>query len=100
MARFNQSHTGTGANELLREKAGDVKSDVQELGRIARDVASETYENLRENASEYLDKGQTLFKDFEGQFTRQIRAYPMRSLAIAAGVGLIFGAILKRSKSV
>jgi ElaB/YqjD/DUF883 family membrane-anchored ribosome-binding protein len=70
------------------------------LGRVARDVASETYENLRENATEYLDKGQTLLKDFEGQFMRQIRAHPMRSLAIATGVGVILGAILKRGKSV
>lgn len=95
--RYNENNAGLG--ESLREKVDDARTNVKELGRMARDVASETFENLRENAGEYLDKGRTLAKDFEGQFIRQIRTYPIRSLAIAAGVGLIFGVLMRRGKS-
>jgi ElaB/YqjD/DUF883 family membrane-anchored ribosome-binding protein len=81
--------------DSLRDKANDVKNNVQQLSKVARDVANEAFVNFRDNAENYLDKGRTMARDLEGQFVRQIRSNPVRSLLIASGVGIALGLILR-----
>jgi ElaB/YqjD/DUF883 family membrane-anchored ribosome-binding protein len=82
--------------DQLRGQAARVKDDVQELGAIARDVAREKYQELRSQADEYVKTGKDRAKQWESSFEDQIRAHPVRSIAIAAGVGLAVGLLLRR----
>lgn len=73
------------ATDQLREQAGVVGEDVQELGRIARDVVTEKYQVGREKATEW-----------EKTLEAQIKRNPLKSVLIAASVGLLIGAVLGR----
>ena len=73
------------ATDQLRDQATVLGEDVQELGRIARTAVTEKYE-------EGLEKAQQMEKSLE----TQIKHYPLRSVAIAAGVGLVVGILLGR----
>ena len=80
--KSTNSHTAT---EQLRDQAVVLGHDVQKLGRIARDVAEDTWEQNRQRAL-----------DYEKSAEDQIRKYPVRSVMIAAGVGMVFGFLLGR----
>jgi ElaB/YqjD/DUF883 family membrane-anchored ribosome-binding protein len=71
--------------DRLRAQAGVVGQDVQELGRIARDAVKERLEQGKERAS-----------DLEKTIEEQIRKNPISSVLIAAGAGLLLGALLRR----
>jgi ElaB/YqjD/DUF883 family membrane-anchored ribosome-binding protein len=84
---MTNDRTDTTANPSaqLREQATVVGQDVQELGRIAKDAAQETWERSRGKAEEW-----------EKSLENQIRKHPLQSLLIAGGVGLVIGVLLGR----
>lgn len=71
--------------DQLREQTGVIGEDIQELGRMARDVVAEKYEQGREKAIAFE-------KTVEGQ----IKRHPLRAVLIAAGAGLLVGVLLAR----
>ena len=71
--------------DQLRDQATVVGHDVQQLGRIAKDAAQETWQRSRGKAEE-----------FEKTFESKIREHPMQSLLIAGGFGLVIGVLLGR----
>jgi len=77
-----ETRTATGQ---LKEQAGVVGQDVRELGRITKEVVGETYEAGRQKA-----------KDWEKSLESQIQHNPMKSVLIAAGVGLVLGVLIGR----
>jgi ElaB/YqjD/DUF883 family membrane-anchored ribosome-binding protein len=82
--------------EQLRTQAARVKEDVQELGHVAREVAREKFHEMRAQADGYVKAGTEKAKQWEKSFEDQIREHPLRSVAIAAGVGLVVGLLLRR----
>lgn len=88
--------TGTQSVEQLRVQAARVKEDVQELGHVARDVAREKLHEIRTQADGYLKAGTEKAKQWEKSFEDSIREHPIRSIAIAAGVGVVVGLLLRR----
>lgn len=80
----------------LREKAVALGHDVQELGKITRDIAQDTVGLLNENASGYYKEGVRRAQQLEHRMEDRIREHPLQSLLIAAGAGLILGALLRR----
>lgn len=69
----------------LRDQATVVGDDMQELGRIAKDAAQQTWDRSRFKAEE-----------FEKSFEDQVRQHPLQSMLIAGSVGLVIGALLAR----
>lgn len=84
--------------QQAKEKIQEAKHDVQDLGRLAKDIANETVHNLRSNANEYVEKSRTMARDLQNQLSRQIRTNPFQSLLIALGFGALLGFFWKRSK--
>ena len=82
MAADKVNHSPT---DQLREQAGVIGEDIQELGRMAREVVTEKYQTGREKAV-------ALEKTVEDQ----IKRHPMRAVLIAAGAGLLIGVLLAR----
>jgi len=84
---MNGTETATDrhAVEELREKAAQVKRDLQELSSVAKEAAQEKWGDLKEGAVE-----------LEGKVENRIREHPIQSVLIAAGVGLLIGVLITR----
>jgi len=107
--------TAQRATDQLREKAGEIRQNVQELGSAARDAAeqaagqfrdtatqraaelrdaaAEQVCGMRDAAGEYIEMGRERAMGFEKTIEQRIREKPLQSMLIAAGVGLVVGAI-------
>ena len=80
----------------FREKAGDLGHDVQELGKITKNLAEDTMEFLGSNASGYYQQGRDRVQKLEKSIEKTIRENPLQSMAVAAGVGLLLGILWRR----
>jgi ElaB/YqjD/DUF883 family membrane-anchored ribosome-binding protein len=99
MSRINEPGVGGqqgggggagGAVSQLREKASDMAGSI-------RDAASEQYEHLRDTASEYYDQGRRKAQEWQQGLEQYVQDQPIKSLLIAAGVGMLLGILWKRS---
>ncbi len=80
----------------FQKKASDIGHDVKDLGMIGGKLASDTAHAAEERISEYYEEGMEKAKKLEGNLETEIRKNPIRSLMIAAGVGLLLGALWRR----
>ncbi len=80
----------------FREQANTLGKDVQELGRITRNIAQDTMDMVRDNAGEYYNQGMDKAKSMEQNLEGRIRENPLQSLLIAAGVGVVLGWLFRR----
>ena len=78
-------------SDRLGDQAMVVTKDIQELGGIARDAAQEKLGQLREQASGYYQQGQDQVQGVVRAFEESVRQRPLKSVLIAAGVGLLLG---------
>lgn len=79
------------ASDRLREQAGAVAKDLQEMGGIARDAAQETLGHLQENASKLCDQGRDNARQAARSLEQHIAEKPLTSILIAGGIGLLLG---------
>jgi len=89
--KANRVPAGRLANGRMGKQAKKVAQDVSKMGSIARDVAQEEFEHLRESASEYKDQGRDKVQQVERTIEQFIRERPLKTVLIAAGVGLLLG---------
>lgn len=80
----------------LREKASDIKHDIQELGVAAKQMAQESLSQVRDAASDCMEQGRARAHDLSRSIENQIREQPLRSVLIAGGIGLLLGVLLIR----
>ena len=84
------------AHGRLGRKARTVTQDLQELGGMAREMAQEKVAQLRASASEYCAEGQDKVQQVERGFEQFVRQQPLKSILIAAGVGMLLGVLWMR----
>ncbi len=75
----------------LGAQANEVSKDLKEMGDIVRDAAQEKLEHVRENANECCQYGQDKVHGVASAFEQYIRERPVKSVLIAAGIGLLYG---------
>lgn len=80
----------------LREKASTLGHDVQELAQSTKKLAKETAGMLGDNAQTYYKQGMEKAHQLEESLETKIRENPLKSCLIAAGIGIVVGALLKR----
>jgi len=90
-AKSNRAPTKRAANGRMSKQARKVTQEVQEMGLTARDIAQEKIEYLRERASDYKDQGRAEIKKLERTMEQYIRERPLKTILIAAGIGLLVG---------
>jgi ElaB/YqjD/DUF883 family membrane-anchored ribosome-binding protein len=95
MATAKESHFNE-HREQLRQKAGELGHNVQEIGRLSRDIAKETMGAFKENAGEYYQQGVERAKGLEKDLEGKIKENPMQSLLIALGLGFVVGWLFHR----
>ncbi|HEY7119420.1 MAG TPA: hypothetical protein VH475_22705 [Tepidisphaeraceae bacterium] len=93
----NPSQQQQDVTSQLRDKASEVASNLRDMGNSVRGAASEQYQNLRDTAQEYYQSGRDKAAQWEGQLEDYVREQPLKSLLIAAGVGVVLGILWKRS---
>jgi ElaB/YqjD/DUF883 family membrane-anchored ribosome-binding protein len=67
------------------------------MGSQVRDTATEQYQAARDTAAEYYQAGRDKAVQWEEQLETYVREQPLKSLLIAAGIGVVLGVIWKRS---
>jgi ElaB/YqjD/DUF883 family membrane-anchored ribosome-binding protein len=93
-----QSNMGGGSGtDQLRDKAAEVGQNLRDIGGQVRDVASEKYNELRDQAAQYYNQGRETAQEWEQGLEQYIQEQPLKAVLIAAGVGLLFGLLWKRS---
>jgi len=82
--------------EQLRSQTETVREDLGELGRLAKQAAKEKLDEAREAAAGYYDRSRTKADELETQLVDYVRAKPLKSVLIAAGIGALFGILVSR----
>jgi ElaB/YqjD/DUF883 family membrane-anchored ribosome-binding protein len=82
--------------ETLREKTGEMKSSLQELGASAKQTAQEQFQGVRDAMAGYYEQGRDRAIELEHSLENRIREKPISSLAIAAGLGFLVGMLWMR----
>jgi len=98
----------------LKQKASEMKQNVADLGTTAKKAAQEQVQNLKQSAGQYMEQGREQYEalkssatdyieqgrhramEMERTLESQIRSQPMRSVLIAAGIGMVAGILLCR----
>jgi len=90
-----QPNTSVSSTDKLREQAATIRDDVRELGGITRDAAKETLSSARHATSEFIEEKKEQVSEYEDQLIGYVRAKPVKSLVIAAGVGALLGMVIR-----
>ena len=77
------------ANTQVRDKA-------QEAGAQVRDKSQEIVRQGEDTASDYSQQGRQQLEAVENTLENSIRAKPLQSVLIAAGIGMFLGLLLKK----
>jgi ElaB/YqjD/DUF883 family membrane-anchored ribosome-binding protein len=86
-----RSPTHQPATDRLREQAREVTQELQEMGNTASDAIRENLEKLQDEASECYEQGRDRAYQAEHTFEQFIKDHPLKSILIAAGVGVLLG---------
>jgi ElaB/YqjD/DUF883 family membrane-anchored ribosome-binding protein len=79
------------ATDRLREQAREVTKELQEMGNTASDAVRENLGQLQDEACEYYEQGRDQAVQAEHTFEQVIKDHPLKSILIAAGVGMFLG---------
>ena len=80
----------------LGSKVTKVKEDLQEVGGTVRNAAQEKLGEAGEKAAEYCEQGRDKVHGIACACEQYLRARPLTSVLVAAGVGWLLGRFWKR----
>jgi ElaB/YqjD/DUF883 family membrane-anchored ribosome-binding protein len=80
----------------LGAHAQEVSNEIKEVGGIVRDAAQETFGQVHKSAAEIYEQGRDKIYCPGSAFGQYARERPVKSVLIAAGIGLLFGSIWMR----
>lgn len=91
------SATGS-ATEQLKDKVCDLSHQATELVGLARDAAGENLSALKEGAIGWYRTGMDKLCALKDDASDYVHENPVKSLAVAAGVGALIGTLLMRRR--
>jgi ElaB/YqjD/DUF883 family membrane-anchored ribosome-binding protein len=92
MTQQHDEGAGRETGDRLREVADAASDKLKEAGASAQDMV----ENVTEQAREYGQKAQAAAKQAKPFVEKSLKEQPMRTLAGAAVIGFLLGALWKR----
>jgi ElaB/YqjD/DUF883 family membrane-anchored ribosome-binding protein len=87
---------GSLAKEAAQEKVADWRTTAQDQATEWRETAEQRVEELRDAAGDMYERGRERAMEFEEGIEDRIRANPLGSVMIAAGVGMLVGILWMR----
>src|SRR5690349_11771063 len=88
---------GQGQQGSIGQAAAQVGQNIRDMGTQARDMASERYNQLRDQAQNYYEQGRQRATEWEQGLESYVQEKPIQAVLIAAGVGVLLGLLWKRS---
>jgi ElaB/YqjD/DUF883 family membrane-anchored ribosome-binding protein len=82
--------------ENLRDKAGDIKSSLQDMGSSAKQMAQEQFAGMRDSMSSYYEQGRERATELEQSLENRVREKPISSILVATGLGFLIGMLWMR----
>jgi len=82
--------------EGMREKADDLKSNLQEMGSAAKHMAQEQFAGVRDTMSTYYEQGRERAMELEHSLENRVRERPISSILVATGLGFLIGMLWMR----
>ena len=91
-----QGHSGNQGQSELREKAKQTKQDFkQEVGRVSEELRG-GFSNVKEDVRDLAMTAGRAAREQLDPVEEYVREYPVRSLLMAVGAGMILGMIFRR----
>ncbi|HKD35583.1 MAG TPA: hypothetical protein VKB78_02250 [Pirellulales bacterium] len=84
------------ATDEFRKRAATLRDDALELGVAGRRLAGNALHQAGETAQVYYREGRERAIEFERALEELVRAYPIRSVCIAAAAGFLLARLLVR----
>ncbi len=84
------------SKEKLRDKLTETRDNIADVGHLAKEAATDSFHALRERASTSYDEGKEKLGEYRDQLADTVREAPMKSVLIAAGIGLALGFLWRR----
>jgi ElaB/YqjD/DUF883 family membrane-anchored ribosome-binding protein len=91
--------TGAGAKDRVKELADTASDQLKAVADNAQEIAGKVSEQAREyveKAQEYGGKAQEAAQQFKPFVEKSLRDQPMATLAAAALIGFVLGALWKK----
>lgn len=82
--------------DQLKSKMSELGKDTREIGKITKDLAGDAAEFISKNAGDYYKQGVQEARKMEKSIEGKIKEKPLQAVLIAAGIGLVLGALWKR----
>lgn len=79
------------ASDRLGRQSREMTKDLKEMGSTAKEAAQEKIGQLGDKVSEYYDQGREKAQRAQLSVEEYITEQPLKSILIAAGVGLLLG---------
>lgn len=92
-------HSRPNAKERFHDKMTETRDDVLDLGTLAKKAVTESIRDVKDGAAELYDKSQEKVGAWGKAMRRQFEEAPVKSLLVAAGIGLILGFVMRRRRS-
>lgn len=93
-SRTNAAEPSTAA---LREKAGELREDLRDMATLAAGAGREQVQKVRDAATDKYDEAKGRVINWEQLLETYVRERPLKSLVIAAVVGMLFANFWRRS---
>jgi len=90
----DEPRTG-GAGQQLRAQASEVGHNLRDMAGTVREAAREQAGRVRNSAVDYYEEGRERLQRWEHGIEDYVQAQPIKSLLIAAGVGVLLGIVLR-----
>lgn len=81
----------------LREKLAETRDNIVDMAHIAGDSVRDKLHAIKDKAAETYGDGKQKLHELEENLSRRVQESPMKSVLIAAGVGLVLGFLWRRS---
>ncbi len=83
--------------DRLRDALTATRGNIADVGHLAKEAVQDKFHEMKDKASEKLVEGKEKLQEYEENIARHVREAPMKSVLIAAGVGLALGWLWRRS---
>jgi|GEM_PF-7078818 len=88
-----------GGKEKFQEAAYGLMDHLSEMGAATKEFAADSAQEIRENIGHLYERGQEKFEGLEQKLEAEIKKYPLRTVAFAAGIGFLLGWLRGKRRS-
>ncbi len=75
--------------KTVQDKSAEVKTELHEIKDLAEGAVHEAFGQVRQHLKDYYDQGREKVNSAETFLESHVKEYPVQSLLIACGVGVV-----------